>query len=71
MLTQARTHDLALTVTPVDSGLQLVDVFDVQFEGVGGHPIKAWLTRPTAGATVAVCPHEHVDWAAAGLCTRS
>jgi cephalosporin-C deacetylase len=68
-------------VTPVDSGLRLVDVFDVH-SGFGGHPIKAWLTRPAAGAPIAGLfpevgqyngyrggrglPHEHVDWAASG-----
>ena len=81
-LKEARTHDLALTLTPVDSGLSLVEVFDVEFAGFGGHPIKAWLTRPTAGGAPAGLlpavvqyngygggrglPHEHVAWAAAG-----
>jgi len=81
-LKEARTHDLALTLTPVDSGLSLVEVFDVEFAGFGGHPIKAWLTRPAAGGAPAGLlpavvqyngygggrglPHEHVAWAAAG-----
>jgi len=80
-LTQARTHDLALTLKPVDSGLSLVDVFDVEFAGFGGHPIKAWLTRPAAAGAAGLLPavveyngygggrglpHEHVAWAAAG-----
>ena len=81
-LTEARTHDLGLKLTPVDSGLSLVDVFDVEFAGFGGHPIKAWLTQP-AGAGRSGCllpavveyngygggrglPHEHLAWAAAG-----
>ena len=45
-LAETRTHDLGLRVTPVDTGLTLVDMFDVEFAGFGGHPIKAWLTRP-------------------------
>jgi cephalosporin-C deacetylase len=80
-LSQARTHDLALTLTPVDSGLSLVDVFDVEFAGFAGHPIKGWLTRPAAGRSVGLLPavveyngygggrglpHEHLAWAAAG-----
>jgi cephalosporin-C deacetylase len=81
-LAEMRTHDLALKLTPVDSGLSLVDVFDVEFAGFGGHPIKAWLTRPAtgrrpAGLLPAVVeyngygggrglPHEHLAWAASG-----
>jgi len=80
-LTETRSFDLGLTVTPVDTGLTLVDVFDVEFAGFGGHPIKAWLTRPAGGA--ADCPlpamvefngygggrglpHERLGWATAG-----
>jgi cephalosporin-C deacetylase len=81
-LTETRAHDLSLKLTPVDSGLSLVDVFDIEFAGFGGHPIKAWLTRPAAGSLPpgllpAVVeyngygggrglPHEHLAWAAAG-----
>ena len=81
-LAEARTFDLGLRVTKVDSGLSLVDVFDVEFAGFGGHPIKAWLTRPAgreegAGPLPAVVeyngygggrglPHERLGWAAAG-----
>jgi len=79
-LAETRSFDLSLTVTPVDMGLTLVDVFDVEFAGFGGHPIKAWLTRPAgpaAGPLPAVVeyngygggrglPHERLGWAAAG-----
>ena len=49
-LREARGHDLGLVVEPVDTGLRLVEVSDVTFAGFGGHPIRAWLTRP-AGVT--------------------
>jgi cephalosporin-C deacetylase len=76
---EARSHPLALTVEPVDSGLKLVDVYDVSFAGFGGQPIKAWLSRP-AGSTEQLpvvveyqgygggrgLPHERVFWALAG-----
>lgn len=52
-LAQTREFDLNLTVTPVDTGLTLVDVFDVEFAGFAGHPIKAWLTRPARGTAAA------------------
>jgi cephalosporin-C deacetylase len=78
-LAEARGFDLALRAEPVDGGLRLVDVLDVTFAGFGGHPIRAWLTRP-AGARedlpVVVeylgygggrgFAHEHLAWAAAG-----
>ena len=56
-------------------------MFDVEFARFGGHPIKAWLTRPAgdgpAGLRPAVVeyngygggrglPHGHLAWAAAG-----
>ena len=49
-LADARRHPLALEVVPVASGLRTVEVYDVTFAGFGGHPIKAWYTRP-AGVT--------------------
>ncbi len=74
--------DLGLRVTKVDTGLSLVEVFDVEFAGFGGYPIKAWLTRlagrePGAGPLPAVVeyngygggrglPHERLGWAAPG-----
>lgn len=78
-LEETRRHDLALTSEPVDSGLRLVEVHDVTFAGFGGHPIKAWLTRP-AGVREALpvvveyqgygggrgLPHERLTWANAG-----
>jgi cephalosporin-C deacetylase len=45
-LAQARTHDLDLRLEPVDTGLALVDVFDVTFAGFDGQPVRGWLTRP-------------------------
>lgn len=79
-LAEARGHDLSLQVTPVDTGLTLVDVFDVTFAGFGGHPIKAWLVRPAGSSGQALpavveyigygggrgLPFEKLTWAAAG-----
>lgn len=63
----------------VDAGLTQVTVDDVTFPGFGGHPIRAWLTRPAHadGPLPAVVqfqgynggrglPHEHLAYAAAG-----
>jgi cephalosporin-C deacetylase-like acetyl esterase len=48
-LAESRQYDLALTVTPVETPLTTIDVFDVTFAGFDGQPIKAWLRTP-AGA---------------------
>lgn len=45
-LEEARSHDLAVQLTPVETPLQTLDVFDVTFAGFGGHPIRAWLKLP-------------------------
>jgi cephalosporin-C deacetylase len=45
-LAEARGHDLALDVKPVETPLRTLDVFDVTFAGFGGHPIRAWLRLP-------------------------
>jgi cephalosporin-C deacetylase len=68
-----------LDVRPVDSGLRLVDSWDVTFAGFGGDPVRAWYTRP-AGVSEPLpavveyagygrgrgLPHERLTWPAAG-----
>lgn len=78
-LAEARTHDLAVEVEPVDAGLTLVETSEITFAGFGGHPIKGWLARPAGadGPLPAVVQfigygggrgfaHERLQWAAAG-----
>jgi cephalosporin-C deacetylase len=78
-LDEARTHELAATFTPVDSGLTVISTFDVTFAGHGGSPVRAWLHLPAGrqGPMPAVVEyvgygggrglaHERVMWAAAG-----
>ena len=78
-LDEAREHDLALRVVPVDAGLVTVEAFDVTFAGFGGEPIRAWYLRP-AGVTEPLpvvveyqgygggrgLVHERLLWASAG-----
>ncbi len=45
-LTEARAHELNATFQPVDTGLRLVDTFDVTYSGFGGSPVKGWLHLP-------------------------
>lgn len=78
-LREAREHDIAVTCTPIDNGLSVIDTFDVTFAGYGGSPIRAWLHLPAvrSGPLPGVVeyvgygggrglPHERVLWAAAG-----
>ena len=48
----ARDAPAVVAVEPVDSGLALVDTWDVTFSGFGGHPVKAWYSRPAAALGV-------------------
>jgi cephalosporin-C deacetylase len=78
-LAETRQHDLAATFTPADSGLALIDVFDVSFAGYGGDRIKGWLAVPAGATEPLPCvveapgygggrglPHEVLLYAAAG-----
>ncbi len=78
-LAEARAHDLAATFRPVDSGLTVIESFDVSYAGFGGSRVQGWLHLPRrrAGALPAVVEyagygggrglaHERVLWATAG-----
>ncbi|WP_157607379.1 acetylxylan esterase [Sanguibacter suarezii] len=80
VLDRARTSPAVIDVTSEDSGLTLVDTWDITFAGFDGHPIKAWLTRPAGSLEEALpavveyvgygrgrgLPHERITFAAAG-----
>jgi cephalosporin-C deacetylase len=78
-IAESRDAGKPATFEPVESGLTLVDAYDVTFSGFGGEPVRAWLHLP-AGA-VAPLPivvrylgygggrglaHEVSPWALAG-----
>ncbi|ACU35932.1 acetylxylan esterase [Actinosynnema pretiosum subsp. pretiosum] len=42
----ARSREPLLSLDPVDTGLTLLRTWDVAFTGFGGHPIRAWYSRP-------------------------
>lgn len=78
-LAETRRHDLAATFEPVDTGLQLLESFDVTFAGFGGSPIRGWMHLPVHRRGPLPCvvqyqgygggrglPHEHVLYALAG-----
>jgi cephalosporin-C deacetylase len=79
-LADARRAEVLVDVAPVDTGLTAVRTWDVTFAGAGGHPVRAWYSRP-AGAEGALLPavveylgygrgrgfaHERLTWPAAG-----
>ena len=45
-LAETRAFPLAARFEPVDTGLKLVDVYDLNFAGFGGHPVKGWVLLP-------------------------
>ncbi len=78
-LAEAGAGDVAMTATPVETGLTLVSTFDVAFSGFGGNTVKGWLHVPAgaSGPLPAVVEfvgygggrglaHERVMWATAG-----
>ncbi len=78
-LAETRAHTLGATFEPVETGLALVDTFDVTFAGFGGSPVKGWfhLPRGHAGPVPAIVeyqgygggrglPHERLLWPVAG-----
>ena len=58
-LAEARRFPLDARFEPVDTGLKLVDTFDVTFNGYGGQPIKGWLLLPHANAGPLPCVVEY------------
>ena len=79
-LTEARQYPLDAQFVPVDSGLALLDAFDVTYSGYGGQRIKGWYLRPKHVAEALPCvveyigygggrgyPHDWVLWPSAGF----
>lgn len=81
-LADARTLATDPVFDKMDTGLELVDVFDVTFSGFAGHPIKAWFILPKQAEGSLPCvvkfigygggrafPHDHLLWPSAGYAT--
>ncbi len=78
-LAEARAFPLAPRFEPVDVELELLDFFDVTYNGYGGQPVKGWLVLPRRRSATLPCvveyigygggrglPHEWLLWASAG-----
>ena len=61
-LAAARSLPLAAVFKLVDSGLKLVDVFDVTFNGYAGQPIKGWLVLPRQRTGKLPCVVEYIGY---------
>lgn len=80
-LDEAAQHPLSAAVTHCDSGLAMVDVYDVTFAGYNGDRVNAWLIAPKTGQPNGCVvkyigyhggrgfAHSHLLWAAAGWTT--
>jgi cephalosporin-C deacetylase len=79
-IAQARAAGGEVTITPAETTLKAIEVFDVIFPGFGGQPVKGWLFLPThrTGKLPLVVqyigygggrgfPHEQLHWAASGF----
>lgn len=79
-LSEARAVLTDVELEPVDHPFERLEVFDMTFPGFGGHPIKAWYSRPAdaVGALPVVVqfmgygggrglPIEHTFWPSAGF----
>lgn len=78
-LAAARRHEAVVEARRVETGLALVDTWDVTFAGFGGDPVRAWYSRPAGvGEALPVVveylgygrgrglPHERLTWPVAG-----
>lgn len=61
-LTEARQHPLDAHFDPVDTGLRLVQSFDVTFAGYGGQPVKGWLNLPRQRTKPLPCIVEFIGY---------
>ena len=78
-LQEARAFPIGAKFEPIDSGLALIEAYDVTYNGYGGQPIKGWFFRPRSASGPLPCvveyigygggrglPHEWLLWASAG-----
>lgn len=61
-LNEARQHPLDVRFESVDSGLSLVETYDVTFSGYGGQPIKGWLILPRQRSEPLPCVVEYIGY---------
>jgi cephalosporin-C deacetylase len=63
---EARRFPLDPIYASFETGLKSVEVFDVTFNGFGGHPIKAWLLLPRQREGKLPCIVEYIGYGGRG-----
>ena len=61
-LAQSRKFPLEARFERVETGLQLVEVFDVTYNGYGGQPIKGWFVLPRDSSGPLACVVEYIGY---------
>lgn len=61
-LSEVRAHPLQARFTPVDTGLKLVEVYDLSFSGYGGQAVKGWLIKPKGDSGPLPCVVEYIGY---------
>ena len=61
-LSETRRFPLNARFEAVDTGLRLVEAFDVTFNGYGGQPIKGWLLLPRQRSEPLPCVVEYIGY---------
>lgn len=61
-LAEARQHPLNAVFEPVDTGLALLETWDVTFSGYGGQRIRGWYSRPAGVTTPLPCIVEYIGY---------
>jgi cephalosporin-C deacetylase len=61
-LAEARQHPLRAQYEPADTGLKLVEAFDVTFSGYDGQSIKGWLLMPRQRTARLPCVVEYIGY---------
>ncbi|MGD0708030.1 MAG: acetylxylan esterase, partial [Anaerolineaceae bacterium] len=61
-LSESRKHPLNATFEPVETGLKLIDAYDVTYHGYGGQPIKGWFLLPKEHVKPLPCVVEYIGY---------
>jgi cephalosporin-C deacetylase len=61
-LAEARQFPLKAVFKPIETGLRLLDVFDVTYSGYGGQPIKGWFLLPRDRSKPLPCVVEYIGY---------
>jgi cephalosporin-C deacetylase len=61
-LAEARQYPLNPQFEPVDTGLSMIDTYDVTFSGYGGQPIRGWLNLPRGVTGSLPCVVEYIGY---------